>query len=221
MNTPYIDIHTHFPHSGNNVLSIQSVRFGETPGPDASFVSAGLHPWYLDQLDRKTARDWLENQARRPEVVAVGEAGLDQLRGAAADIQLQAFEWCIEVSELFEKPLIVHCVRAYEAVLAVKKRLKPAQPWIIHGFRKNEITARRLLDAGCILSFGAALLQPQPTIRAAFAATPDDCFFMETDDRPMHVREIYQAASEVRQEAEDILAQQMRSNFQRIFKRLL
>jgi TatD DNase family protein len=212
-----INIHTHHPTAAVGVLEIQSVRFGEIPEPDALYFSVGLHPWYLDGISRESALLWLREQAMRPEVLAVGEAGLDKLTGAAWDVQMQVFEWCIEVSEEVEKPLVVHCVRAYEEVLALKKRLKPKQPWMIHGFRKNLSVAKRLLDAGCVLSYGAALLQAQAALQEAFIDTPDDAFFLETDDQDVDIRQIYAAAAEIRQVSVERMARMMRENFQRVF----
>lgn len=213
----YIDIHTHHPTAADGVLAIQSVRFGEIPEPDVSHYSVGLHPWYLEGISRENALMWLQEQAERPEVLAIGEAGLDKLTGAAWDVQMQAFEWCIEVSEQVGKPLIVHCVRAYEEVLAVKKRLQPKQPWMIHGFRKNLSVAKRLLDAGCMLSYGAALLQTQAALHEAFMHTPDGSFFLETDDQHVDIRQIYTAAAAVRQISEEKMERMMRENFQRVF----
>jgi len=212
-----INIHTHHPTAADSVLEIQSVRFGETPEPDASYYSVGLHPWYLEGISRENALIWLREQAARPEVLAVGEAGLDKLTGAAWDVQMQAFEWCIEVSEESGMPLVVHCVRAYEEILSVKKRLQPKQPWMIHGFRKNLSVAKRLLDAGCMLSYGAALLQPQAALQEAFIYTPDDSFFLETDDQNVDIRQIYAAAAEIRQVSVEKMERMMWENFHRVF----
>lgn len=212
-----INIHTHHPTAAVGVLEIQSVRFGEIPEPDASYYSVGLHPWYLEGISRENVLIWLREQAARPEVLAIGEAGLDKLTGAAWDVQIQAFEWCIEVSEEVGRPLVVHCVRAYEEVLAVKKRLKPKQTWMIHGFRKNLSVAKRLLDAGCVLSYGAALLQGQDALQEAFIYTPDNAFFLETDDQDVDIRAVYAAAAEIRQISVEKMEQMVWENFQRVF----
>jgi TatD DNase family protein len=45
-------------------------------------------------------------------------------------------------------PVVIHCVAAFQEVIETKKRLHISVPMIIHGFSKNEQTAKQLLDNG-------------------------------------------------------------------------
>ena len=88
-----------------------------------------------------------------PESIAIGEAGFDKLRGPSPELQRKVFEEQVAISEELKKPVVIHCVRAWDELLAVHKKLKPKMPWLIHGFRGNTELAAQLLSKGMYLSF--------------------------------------------------------------------
>ena len=88
----------------------------------------------------------------KEQFVAVGEAGFDKLTAAPMELQVRMFEKQVELSEKYRLPLIIHCVKAMDELLAVRKKLNPAQPWIWHGFR-GETAAGRATDKERHLSF--------------------------------------------------------------------
>ena len=176
-----IDIHSHKAPLQTGTLTIVNhahTRAGVAHEP----FSAGLHPWFLDKSTLQDAKNWLQTQLTIPGCVAVGEAGLDKICDTDWQLQLEAFAYCVEMANTSSKPLVIHCVRAFNEILELKKRLRPLQPWIFHGFDKNATTARMLLQAGCYLSFGAALFRHNSHAADAFRQTPSDRFFLETDD---------------------------------------
>ncbi len=179
---PFFDIHTHHPTENPSVTAIENLHFGQIDSGRTPFLSVGLHPWFLETSALDSAKLWLEQQAGLPAVRAIGEAGLDKVCDTPWDLQEDAFRHCIEIAETVRKPLVIHCVRAYNEVIQIKKQLKPEQPWIFHGYNKHPDTARMLLKEGCFLSFGAALLKPGNHSAEALQMTPDDRFFLETDD---------------------------------------
>lgn len=144
------------------------------PADDDYVYAVGYHPWNASDFNEQR----LEEEASLPSTVAIGETGLDVLRGPSAQVQEAAFRRHIELSERLGKPLIIHCVRAFDRLLAIKKEMRPLQPWIIHGFSRKPELARQLLDAGCYLSLG-------PRFNPATAAIiPADRLLIETDDDP-------------------------------------
>ncbi len=213
---PFLNLHTHHPALAPGVFEIESVYFGQDKSPAAAWRSAGLHPWFLDHIDFQTAGQWLRGQAARPGTLAIGEAGLDKATETPWDLQRAAFQLCIAVSEQTHKPLIIHCVRAFEEILSEKNRANPAQPWVFHGFAKNENTAQMLLRAGCYCSFGAAILKENSPAAAALQNIPTDRFFLETDDRQLDIQAIYRQAALLRNTPPDELQQQIWANFQRV-----
>lgn len=190
-----INIHTHSPTGLPDRLEIESVYFGQDKTPIAPLRSVGLHPWFLDPMVFEKAKIWLQEQSIMPSVQAIGEAGLDKVCQTPWDLQVRAFQSCVEISEAVKKPLIIHCVRAFNEIIALKKAWKPRQTWIFHGFDKNGSTADMLLRAGCCLSFGAALFREKSHAAECLQAIPADRFFLETDDADLSIEEVYARAA--------------------------
>ncbi|MGN1252529.1 MAG: TatD family hydrolase [Muribaculaceae bacterium] len=142
----HTDVHTHRRGAG----MITSVEPGEdTAG--AERLSVGIHPWHADTGDIEAVRALALSD---PRVVAIGECGLDRFRGPSIDIQQEVFEKHILLSEELRLPLVIHCVRAYSDLLALRKKHTPVQPWIIHGFRGKPELAQQLVRQGLYLSLG-------------------------------------------------------------------
>ncbi len=84
-----------------------------------------------------------------------------------------------ELSETLRKPLILHIVKSFPEIIALRKQWKPTQPWIIHGFRGKPQLARELLAHGFHLSYGKKY---NP---ASLAITPASRLLRETDEMPI------------------------------------
>lgn len=192
-----LNVHTHCPSGNPATDEIVNMRPGESSGVLPRLYSAGLHPWFLTEMSLNSDLEWLRSHAAN--AIAIGEAGLDKLVNVPASLQMAAFRACIVVSEESGKPLIIHCVKAFDAVIALKKGLKPAQPWIIHGFDKHPQVAGELLRAGCYLSFGKALFNDRSHAARSLQAVPADRFFLETDDaRDLEIEAVYVRAARIR-----------------------
>lgn len=167
------DIHTHRPDlHPNAIISVSPDRFMPEPH---RYYSVGIHPW---QSAGTTPHEMelLEQIASHPQVVAIGECGIDRLRGASTERQAEILAAHIRLSEKVQKPLILHIVRAYDLLLQIRKHAHPRQRWILHGFRGNAATAQQLTKAGCDLSYGERY---QP---AALQATGLDRLWIESDE---------------------------------------
>jgi len=177
--TPIIDIHTHHATARQAIIAVDPRQFNPQPG---LFYSVGYHPWA--ELSSLTDADYalLAQCANHPQVLAVGETGIDRLRGCDMTAQRQAFVRHVRLAASLHKPLIVHSVRATQDVLALWRTVPEAvggtAPMIIHGMRGKPTVAQTLLSAGCYLSYGLHFNA------AALAATPLDHLFIETDDAP-------------------------------------
>lgn len=137
--------------------------------------SMGIHPWHISNSTDFTD---LAELCADPRVAAIGECGLDSLTDTPMPVQEEIFLRHIEISEELCKPMIIHCVRAHERLLAIRRAVCPTQLWIIHGFRQKPVIASRLMDAGLYLSLGPRF-NPE-TARLI----PDDRLLIETDDNP-------------------------------------
>lgn len=69
-------------------------------------------------------------------------------------LQLIAFEKQIALSEKYQKPLILHIVRAFNDLIRLRLDSKAKQVWIVHGFDGSPQLAKQLSDLGIYISFG-------------------------------------------------------------------
>ena len=148
-----LDIHTHHHPSklGEAIVQLTPESFQPQEG---HFYSVGLHPWGIS-ANWRTQMAGLLVKALHPQVVMIGEAGIDKKRGAASiDEQIEIFREHVRLSELVRKPLIVHCVKGVDEVLSVRKELRASLPWVIHGFRGGVEQWEQLSRAGIFVSIG-------------------------------------------------------------------
>jgi TatD DNase family protein len=216
-----IDIHTHHKHSSQTQVSIFNILIEKELDirlNDNQLYSAGIHPWNIDEIRFKQQLEILENLSRVPTVVAIGEAGLDKSRGAEFQRQLEIFKHHIDLSEKLQKPLIIHCVKAFNEIIKLKNEVMPHQPWIIHGFRQNNQIAIQLLNAGMKLSFGKSILTDN-RFDTLFINVLEDDFFFETDEAEVDTLSlIYEKVAGLKGISIQILEKKQIANFERIFK---
>ena len=183
----YPDIHTHRRREGTHpaILNTQ----GE---PAEGAISIGLHPWDVNN-DWKERFTVIEELAKAQNVVAIGECGIDKVRSAAIpEIQEVVFRAHIALSESLQKPLIIHCVKAYETIIALRKEIKPRQTWIIHAFRGKPQQAAQLTKAGLYLSLGEHFNEKSAR------SIPADRLFIESDDSETPIENIYSSIASAR-----------------------
>ena len=189
----YIDIHVHggLPASGIFILESLMAHEGKLP-VDVSGIAYtyGIHPWFLNEENHKQLINSVENTVIQPEIIAIGEAGFDRLRGPSPELQRTAFEEQIIISEKISKPIVIHCVRAWDELLAVYKKIKPKMPWLIHGFRGNVELASQLLSKGFYLSFWIDFIL-RPESKELLKQLPADRIFLETDGADVDIKSIY------------------------------
>lgn len=167
-----LDFHTHNQQATDALISVMPEEFDPQPG---KFYSVGIHPWHSQEVT-PSVLNALETAAQHPQVLAIGETGLDALRGASLEAQMELFRKHIALAEQLGKALIIHMVRTSQQVLKAWHESQRLVPWIIHGMRGNPRVAQPLIDAGFYLSFGSRF---NP---ATVAATPLDRLLIETDD---------------------------------------
>lgn len=188
MNTAIIDIHTHNIDSEKSIISLSPQSFNPLP---SHYYSVGIHPWKSNDIAPRDI-ELLHIAASHPQVVAIGETGIDRLRGASLEKQIELFIQHIELSEKSRKPLILHVVKATDVILNLHNNYKPTQQWIIHGFRGNEKTAQQLLSKGIELSFGKNF---NPL---SVAYTPLEKLWIETDESNCDIENIYNNIAQIK-----------------------
>ena len=201
MKTPFIDIHTH--------------KKGEGCG-----FSYGIHPWSIrrDGLTPEASplSDRGFGMAVPSDLAAIGETGLDRLHPDTYDLQMEVFEQHILLSEQYQKPLIIHNVKATADILKLHKKHRPKQAWIIHGFNGSVEEARQLTDQKCYLSVGESIFYPNRKITKSISSIPLDYLFLETDTSEKTIQQIYEKAAELLNLPIDQLKEQIFANFARL-----
>lgn len=215
----YIDIHVHGgkPSPGIFILETLMAHEGRLPErTEGAAFTYGIHPWFLKSENAESQLMLVKKITEDPEVIAIGEAGFDKLRGPSIELQSHVFERQVSISEKLKKPLIIHCVRAWDEVLAARKNLKPEMPWMIHGFRGKVRQAEQLLSKGFWLSvwFEFAL---RPESAELFRTLPAEKIFLETDGADVDIRDIYIKVSEDMGIELEELKSTMLSNYRRFF----
>ena len=217
MENAFLNIHTHKSQTGikNAVFNLNL----DEKCPDDGLFSYGIHPWDLDdeRFDSANALRLLEERLQESKVVALGEAGLDRLHKASLERQLEVFESQIVLSERFSKPLIIHNVKCNNEMIALRKKYKPEQAWILHGFNGTEQNVSQLTENGFCFSVGEALLHEDRKIRKSIMKIPINRLFFETDTANIDVAEIYQTAASLLEMPINALCEKIFANFAHYF----
>ena len=149
----YSDVHSHSLSAATRGDTVVSISPG-TPMEEGGVYSVGIHPWDTSSPVTLTMLKNLVKAARDSRTVAVGECGIDRLRGGDTALQQQIFEFHARLAERTGKPLIIHNVRADDLIAASMRRISPSQEWIIHGFRGKPERLKALLKTGFSFSLG-------------------------------------------------------------------
>ena len=201
MNLPqpgeYIDIHTHNAKPADGVFAVENLMAHENLKPEnisARSFTAGIHPWYLNENNREQLLEYVRNISVNPGLIAFGEAGFDKIRGPSAELQKSTFAEQVKIADENRKPLVIHCVRSWDELLAAHKNLKPVTPWLVHGFRGKKELALQLIKRGMYLSFWFDFVL-RPESSELIRSLPKEKIFLETDGADADIREIYRKVS--------------------------
>lgn len=224
MKTPFVNIHTHHNDNIDNqdFIEIRNIDADNISGVDvSSLYSVGIHPWSLTDEDHETkALDWIRNNADKKNFLAIGETGIDRVYKDTLERQRERFLRHIEISEEYRKPMIIHSVRSYPDIIAIRKMTRSTMPWIIHGFQGNEQSARQLISHDISLSLGEVLFRDEHKASALLDVIPKDRLFLETDDSGRDIVAVYEKACALTSVDIDELKSIIFNNFVKIFGKI-
>ena len=199
-----LDIHTHKADS-NNLSSI----YNSNIYIEERNISIGIHPWNISN-DWKEFFTAIKEHARKENVRAIGECGIDKLKSPAGlEQQIEIFKAHAILAEEVNKPLIIHCVKGFDELIALHKEMNPVQAWIIHGFRGKPQQTEQLTKAGFYLSFG------EKFNTESLKSTPVEKLFVESDESNLPIHEIYRNIAENKGISTEELAMQTAQNAQK------
>ena len=207
----YINIHTHYLPKDESVFLFNN-RFGFDKNLFLDkYYSIGVHPWDAS-LDFSILE--LEQYILNENCLAIGECGLDKLNGPDQIIQKAVFKAQLQLASKYQKPIIIHCVKAFDELIEICRTFSDI-PKIIHGFNKSLQLAKQLIEAGFYLSLNESTLKKK---NFDFSLLPLDKLFFESDNNQLiSIYEIYNQASKHFNVEIELLKEKINLNFTTIF----
>lgn len=210
---PYVNIHTH--HLGTETdISIYNNRFLFEDITTDRLFSIGIHP-YDSHLFTEHSLTEFEVFLNHKHCYAIGECGLDKLIGIDLKQQQFVLKQQLALALTYNKPVIIHCVKAFDELIDVCKPYENKLKLIIHGFNKSEELALQLISRGYYVSLHPSLFKKD---NFNFMKLPIEQLFFETDDNAhITISEIYNLASTKLNISKHELKEKIYSNFKLLF----
>lgn len=210
----FINLHCHRTEQQFNEYRIYN-RYTHENKP-LGLYSSGIHPWRLEKWEDQFEQ--LEKIVVDENCIAIGECGLDRVIETDIEYQIPIFEKQLILAELIKKPIIVHCVKAFDILLHLLKKHKISVPIISHGYKNKPEQLEQLIKAGVKVSFGKAIFLENSTLPACLNRLSLHDFFLETDNSPdILIEQVYEKASEITGYTVEELKIALFQNFRDIF----
>ncbi len=213
----FLNFHTHKSANRPDVLDMVN-QYPDEFDESIAYYSIGIHPWYIVEERIEADLEIINQKLATENCLAIGECGLDKRTVVPFELQVAVFERQLLLAQEYQKPVVIHCVAAFQEVIAIKKKLNITVPMVIHGFSKNEQVAKQLLDNGFYISFGKYLVK-NPNLESVFRSIPDNRFFLETDTIEETIESVYDLAAKYKNITIDELQQLIWRNFKIIFNK--
>lgn len=213
----YYDLHTHAiqPATGQkfSICNLPCKSSFADPGTFTdTYFSAGIHPWHIVPAETEELLRQLSRIAASHQLLAIGECGLDKLTDTPLTLQETVFRQQIEIAEKNKKPMIIHCVKAFNELIRIHKEINPRQTWIIHGFRGKPQLAAELMQHGLRISVGIQF-------NSGIATTlPPSLLLLETDDDSISIETVYRKAAMIWNIPEKELSTSIGKSFRTLFQ---
>jgi len=212
-----IDIHTHAIKGSANLEIINLYAQELATNSLLQPCTAGFHPWHLNDYDERAMMNLLHDLSSRPQIVGIGECGIDLSIGIGIEKQERIFLKQAGIAEIAGKPLIIHCVKAYNEITSLHKQMKARVPWIFHGYAAKPQITKLLLKHNFYFSFGEALLNEKQKAADSLKIIPAERIFFETDESNLPVSEIYSVAAKILKMDIEKLEEQVSENYRKVF----
>ncbi len=201
MDELYYDFHTHNTAPNPTIIKMICVRPGEVG------YAAAIHPWDTGAPDIEEQFAILEKQSTS--LAAIGETGLDRLRGAPLPRQIEIFQKHLAIATAHRLPVVIHNVKCTHEILSL---LKTPQLTLWHRAPVRPTNLQAIISRGAMVSFRAAeLAQLDP------ALVPLRQLGLETDDSEDDIRQTYELAAALWKLPLPELKKHLADNFHRIF----
>ena len=215
--TNILDFHTHkMRHEKReDILEIVSIHLGQDR--EKKHFTVGLHPWWTESVVSPEQKIALQDLLSNPYCLAMGEMGLDKLKGPTMSEQMYFLRSQLKIAEEMSKPVIIHCVRAFNQLIEIKKEFPSIKKWCVHGYGRHSILAKQLIAQGFYLSLMPSI---EDKYLDWFTCLPNNKLFLETDSMPeTDIQEIYHKVARLTGRSIEELQAQMNKNASDFFER--
>jgi len=213
----YFNAHTHQQSEEPDSISLVNLEIQERlltdfPEPDSRTIySSGIHPRAINDGWQKDLQT-IESLLQQKKLSAIGECGLDKVCNTPFELQEKVFIAQITLANEYHVPLIIHCVKAFDHLLSIRKNLSISCPMVIHGYRGGTgLTSQLLKERFLYFSFGSNYSTD------SLKKIPPERLFMETDVSSISIITAYRQVASTLQISEQVLAEQTLTNKKRVF----
>lgn len=166
-------------------INLESSQLAHKMGRESSVIqpAVGLHPNNIQEASVDTLQEIAE-LASHPEVVAIGEIGLDYFRNASlANEQRKTLQYFFSIAIQEAKPVLLHARAASEEMLEILRVYKPdGLRGVWHCFEGDWTLAKQILDLGFYLGFtGNITYGDKEDVKEVLMNVPLDQILIETD----------------------------------------
>ena len=209
-------IHNHIKdYPDKNVLDI---GIDEKEAANAPLFSIGIHPKLIDNtFDEKFKI--VSHLASLPNCAAIGECGIDVFSSATVSEQKEAFIKHLNLAQQYNKPVIIHCVRAYSDIISALNATRFSQPLVMHSYNGNIQTTQQLIRRENIyFSFSDKCLTPNCSASKSLDIIPLERIMIETDNSSSPLKPIISLIAENKRVGEDVVEKSNNQLFSQIIK---
>jgi TatD DNase family protein len=144
-------------------------------------IGIGVHPWYIQSnlltLDLITEK--LETAILKYQPDFIGETGLDKLK-PEFDLQQEIFHIHLQLAQKYNLPVVIHCVRAYNELLAILSKFTSLRG-MVHAYNANSETAKQLAKKNMLLGIGSIILNESSQLSKSIEKIPLEQLLIESD----------------------------------------
>lgn len=211
----YFNAHTHINYEN----AICNAALGLTQFNKNCYYSIGIHPWDYEKYNCETdnLQQWLCSNVNMPQVLAIGECGLDRSIDVDIELQKNLFLLHVELAQKNNKPLLIHSVRAYSDILQILHATKFKQAIVFHKFMGNAQVCKSFENFNCYYSFGNELFTRSQSVEI-LQMLPLNKVFFENDNSNISIDEIYEFAAQKLQISVEKLGSIVQENAETTFQ---
>jgi len=216
---------------GTDLASSQFALSLAKAHPGAIFAAAGTHPHDATTYSDEVGARYRE-MAKEPEVVAIGEFGLDYFRMLSPrDVQRDVFCAHLQLARECDLPCIIHVRDSYDDVIELLRTHGQGLRGVFHCFSGNVAQAEECLEfEGFMLSFAGPLTRQGNALPEVARMAPLDRILVETDspylvpqplrarrNEPLFVKYTAEKLAEIRGMTFEEIARVTTANAMRLF----